>query len=220
MNLTALLSGAQPINYLEPAGDSGIFGPASVTWRVLSNPVSVFIGGITAVLLELAESRVRSGVWDHTNFRKDPAERMRRTGRAAMVFAYGCQRDVEAATSRVRHLHERVKGITADGQQYQANDPELLTWVYVTAGYGFLNACLRYVNRRLTLADQDHYYAESVDACRYYGVDWMPGSVAEVERYLQGMRSRLNGETIKAFLAETFGSGTDDRFMRFNFLIL
>jgi uncharacterized protein (DUF2236 family) len=53
--------GVPGVNYLEPLGDPGIFGPASVTWRVLSNPSSVLIGGITAVLLELAEPRVRSG---------------------------------------------------------------------------------------------------------------------------------------------------------------
>jgi uncharacterized protein (DUF2236 family) len=126
MRLTEPPYCAQHINYLEPAGDPGIFGPTSVTWRVLSNPVSVFIGGVTAVLFELAEPSVRSGVWEHTSFRKDPIGRMQRTGLAAMAFTYGCRRDAEAATSRVRRLHERVKGITPDGQPYQANDPELL----------------------------------------------------------------------------------------------
>ena len=201
MSLTEPPCGSQRINYLEPAGDPGIFGPASVTWRVLSNPASVFIGGITAVLFELAEPNVRSGVWDHTSFRNDPIGRMRRTGLAAMVFTYGCRRDAEAATSRVRRLHERVKGITPDGQPYQANDPELLTWVYVTAVYGFLNAYLRYVNPRLTRAEQDRYYAESLNACRYYGVNWMPSSVAEVDGYIERMQSRLrHHEILEEFL--------------------
>jgi uncharacterized protein (DUF2236 family) len=201
VRLTEPSCGAQRINYLEPAGDPGIFGPASVTWRVLSNPASVFIGGITAVLFELAEPSVRSGVWDHTNFHNDPVGRMRRTGLAAMVFTYGCRRDAETATSRVRRLHESVKGTTPDGQPYQANDPELLTWVYVTAGYGFLNAYLRYVNPRLTRAEQDRYYTESLDACRYYGIDSIPSSVAEVERYFERMRSRLrHHEILEEFL--------------------
>jgi uncharacterized protein (DUF2236 family) len=43
MSLTEPPYCAQHVNYLEPAGDPGIFGPTSVTWRVLSNPVSVFI---------------------------------------------------------------------------------------------------------------------------------------------------------------------------------
>ena len=50
VSLTEPPCGSQRINYLEPAGDPGIFGPASVTWRVLSNPASVFIGGITVDL--------------------------------------------------------------------------------------------------------------------------------------------------------------------------
>jgi len=200
-SLTEPPSGAQCINYLEPAGDPGIFGPASVTWRVLSNPASVFMGGVAAVLLELAEPRVRSGVWDQTNFRKDPVGRMRRTGLAAMVFTYGCTRDAEAATARVRRLHDRVKGMTPEGQPYQATDPELLTWVYVTAGYAFLNAYLRYVNPRLSGAEQDRYYAESFSARNYYGLNWAPGSVAEVEKYLKQMRPRLrHHEILEEFL--------------------
>lgn len=194
-------SGAQGINYLEPAGDPGIFGPASVAWRVLSNPASVFIGGITAVLLELAEPSVRSGVWDHTNFRGDPVGRMLRTGLAAMVITYGCTRDAEAAMSRIRRVHEGIAGVTPDGQAYRANDPELLTWVHVTAGYGFLNAYLRYVNPRLSRAEQDRYYAESLKVCQYYGIGWAPSSVTEVETYLERMRMRLrHHEILEEFL--------------------
>src|SRR5260370_38085561 len=103
-------SGVPLINYLEPPGDPGIFGPASVTWRVLSNPASVFIGGITAVLLELAEPSVRSGVWDHTNFRTHPVGRMRRTGLAAMVIIYGNTRDAEAAIAGIPRWHEVING--------------------------------------------------------------------------------------------------------------
>ena len=195
-SLTEPPFGDQPINYLEPAGDPGVFGPDSVSWRVLSNPASVFIGGITAVFLELAEPRVRSGVWDHTDFRRNPAARVRRTGLATMVFTYGSTHDAEALSARVRRLHDRVRGTTPDGQVYQANDPELLTWVYVTAGYGFMSAYLRYVNPRMTHAEQDRYYAESARACRYYGVNRIPGSALEVERYLEAMRPRLRRHDI------------------------
>jgi uncharacterized protein (DUF2236 family) len=77
---------------------------------------------------------------------------MRRTGLAAMIFTYGSSRDVEAMTSRVRRMHDRVNGTTPDGQPYQANDPELLTWVYATAAYGFMNAYLRYEHSFRTTA--------------------------------------------------------------------
>jgi len=201
LNLTDHPGGSQHINYLEPAGDPGIFGPDSVAWRVLSNPVSVFVGGIAAVLFELAEPRVRSGVWDHTDFRKDPVGRMRRTGFAAMVFTYGSTPDVEAMTSRVRRLHDRINGVTPEGRPYHANDPDLLTWVYLTAAYGFLNAYLRYVNPHLSRADQDRYYAESTKACAYYGTNSVPNSVAEVDRYIEEMRPNLlHHEILEEFL--------------------
>ena len=199
--------GRPRINYLEPPGDPGIFGPASVTWRVLSNPASVFIGGITAVLLELAEPSVRSGVWDHTNFRTDPVGRMLRTGLVAMAITYGNRRDAEAAMSRIRRVHEVITGVTPDGQPYRANDPELLTWVHVTAAYGFLNAYLRYLSPGLTRADQDRYYQESLKVCGYYGLSSVPSSVAEVETYFERMRPGLQHHEILAeFLALVLNS--------------
>ena len=198
---TELSYGTQRTNYLEPAGDPGIFGPDSVTWRVLSNPASVFIGGITAVLLELAEPSIRSGVWDHTNSRTDPVERMRRTGFAAMAITYGSRRDAEAVMARIRLVHESITGVTPDGRPYRANDPELLAWVHVTAGYGFLQAYLRYLEPALSLADQDRYYTESLKVCRYYGIEWAPSSVSEVERYFEQMRPRLEyHEILEEFL--------------------
>ena len=126
---------------------------------------------------------------------------MRRTGLAAMVITYGCTRDAEAAMWRIRRVHEGITGITPDGQAYRANDPELLTWVHVTAGYGFLNAYLRYVNPRLTRAEQDRYYTESLKLCRYYGIGWAPSSVGEVETYLERMQTRLrHHEILEEFL--------------------
>ena len=196
-SLTEPPFGGQPINYREPPGDPGVFGPDSVTWRVLSNPASVFIGGITAVLLEFAEPRVRSGVWDHTDFRRNPAGRIRRTGLATMAFTYGSTRDAEALTARVRRLHDRVRGTTPDGQPYEANDPELLTWVGITAAYGFLSAYVRYANPRLARTEQDRYYAEWVRAAvGHYGLNRVPASTAEVEGYFDAMRPRLRGHEI------------------------
>jgi uncharacterized protein (DUF2236 family) len=64
-------SGGRP-NYLEPKGDPGFYGPDSVAWKVHANPIALAIGGVAAVILELAEPRVRSGVWDHSTFRTDP----------------------------------------------------------------------------------------------------------------------------------------------------
>ena len=53
------------IDFLHPAGAPALTPAGSVSWQVFSNPVSLFIGGVAAVLLEMAEPSVRTGVWEH-----------------------------------------------------------------------------------------------------------------------------------------------------------
>ena len=76
------------VDFLRPAGAPALYAPDSLAWQIFKNPVSLFIGGITAVLLELGEERVRSGVWNHSIFATDPITRMRRTGLATHVSVY------------------------------------------------------------------------------------------------------------------------------------
>src|SRR5215204_1101165 len=73
----------QIIDFSKPYGEPALVPPDSLSWRIFKNPVTVFIGGVTAVLLEFAEPRVRDGVWHHSSFRTDPLTRLRRTGLAA-----------------------------------------------------------------------------------------------------------------------------------------
>jgi uncharacterized protein (DUF2236 family) len=152
--------GDQPsADFLRPVGEAALVPPDSVSWRVFKNPLALFIGGVAAVIMELAEPRVRTGVWEHTTFRVDPTKRLRRTGLAAMVTIYGARSEAEAMIARVRRMHDRVVGTTPAGEAYRANDPELLNWVQGTAAYGFLQAYHTYV-RPLSDVERDRYYAE------------------------------------------------------------
>jgi uncharacterized protein (DUF2236 family) len=168
------------IDYSRPIGDPGFFGPDSVAWRVHANPVALAVGGVAAVILELAEPRVRSGVWEHSSFRTDPLGRMRRTGEATLITTYGPTAAAQARVAMVARMHERVGGTTPEGESYAALDPDLLTWVHATAGWGFLNAYDRYV-RPLPQTDKDRYFAEGARLGRAFGVPEPPASVAEVE---------------------------------------
>lgn len=67
-------------------------------------------GGITAVLLELGEERVRSGVWNLSIFPTDPITRMRRTGLATHVSVYAPVPVAEKPIGAVVRMHERVEG--------------------------------------------------------------------------------------------------------------
>ena len=168
---------------------------------MFKNPLSLFIGGVTAVIMELAEPRVRTGVWEHTSFRVDPIRRLRRTGFAAMVTIYGARTSAEAMIARVRRMHDMIAGTTPSGEAYCANDPELLTWVQSTAAYGFLQAYHAYV-RPLSLSERDCYYAEGIAAAALYGATSAPRSEADLEMLFQATAGRLErSEIVFEFLA-------------------
>ena len=189
------------IDFSRPTGEAALVSPDSVSWRVFKNPLSLFIGGVTAVVMELAEPRVRTGVWEHTTFRQDPIRRLRRTGLAAMVTIYGARSSAEAMIARVRRIHDRVAGTTPSGEAYCANDPELLNWVQSTAAYGFLQAYNAYV-QPLPLSERDRCYAEGVPAARLYGAVGAPTSEAELEMLFHAMAGRLErSDTVFEFLA-------------------
>lgn len=109
-------------DFSKPRGEPALVPADSISWRIFKNPVSLFVGGVAAVILELAEPSVRSGVWDHSTFRRDAATRLRRTGFAAMMTVYGPRSAAEAMIARVVAMHERVTGETPDGTSYRAND--------------------------------------------------------------------------------------------------
>src|SRR5262249_28193570 len=189
------------IDFSRPSGEPAIVPPNSVSWRVFKNPVSLFIGGVAAVILQLAEPRVRTGVWEHTTFRQNPVARLRRTGLAALVTVYGPRSAAEALIARVRDIHDRVAGITPSGQAYRANDPELLDWVQTTAAFGFLQAYHTYVQPIPQVA-RGRYYAEGAVAGRLYGATGAPASEAEVDALLRSMRDRLErAEAGRGFLS-------------------
>ena len=177
-------------DFTRPRGEPALMTPDSVHWRVFKNPVSLYIGGVAAVILELAEPRVRTGVWGHSSFRLEPVRRMQNTGLAAMISVYGPASAAEAMIGRVVERHQAVRGVTPDGEPYAANDPELLLWVQATTGYGFGDAYSRYV-RPLTGEQLDRLYAESEPAARLYGVKDPPRSRAEIEAALLAMKDRL-----------------------------
>ena len=144
------------VDYLNPPGDPGFFGPDSMAWRIHANPIALAVGGVAAVILELAEPRVRTGVWEHSTFRTDPLARMQRTGEATLITTYGPTAAAQVRIDMVTRMHARVGGTTPEGLAYQALDGELMTWVQVTASWGFLNAYHRHV-APLSRAEQDRY---------------------------------------------------------------
>lgn len=182
-------------DYSNPRGEPALVSPDSVSWRIFKNPVSLFIGGVAAVILELAEPSVRSGVWDHSSFQKDAITRLRRTGAAAMMTVYGPQSAAERMISKVVKVHDRVKGTTPEGTEYHANDPKLLNWVQATANYGFIEAYNCYVST-LSKEERSKAYQEGAMASRLYGATNAPQSVDGWQSLLEATQTSLERSDI------------------------
>ncbi|MEX5745454.1 oxygenase MpaB family protein [Massilia sp. X63] len=184
-------------DFSQPAGEPALAPRDGVAWRVFANPVVLFVGGVAAVLLELSEPSVRSGVWDHSGFRRDPRMRLRRTGFAAMMTVYGPRSAAEQMIARVVRMHARIEGCTPDGRPYRANDPRLLDWVQATAAFAFTQAYHHYV-RPLSAAEKDAAFGEGEHAARLYGATGAPRSWAAWEALLAATTPGLEGSPILA----------------------
>jgi uncharacterized protein (DUF2236 family) len=155
-------------------------------WRVFKSPVPLFVGGIAATLLELAEPRIRTGVWEHSIYPVDPIRRMRRTGMAAQVTVYAAADRARELIGAVNRKHGKVKGETPAGVPYRAMDPELLAWVGVTALYGFIEAYAEY-GRTITDGERNRFYGEGVASASLYGLSAGPASIGDVNEMFDAM---------------------------------
>ncbi len=194
-----LLKVLMPADYAtafdRPVGEPSLMSPDAISWQVFRNPVTMFIGGVAAVLLELGEARVRAAVWEHSRFRNDPADRLRRTGFAAMVMVYAARSAATTMAREVCAIHDRIAGTTACGQTYAASDPLLLRWVHATAAYGFLAAYHRYAHK-MSPTECDRYYAEGRPGAILFGVQDVVGSEATFQALLAEMGPTLTPSPI------------------------
>lgn len=183
------------VDFAAPKGEPAFSAPDSVSWRVFKNTVALGVGGVSAVLLEFADARIRSGVWDHSLFKQDPIGRSKRTGLAAMVGVYGPQSAARRVIQGVTHMHAKVSGQTPKGEAYRALDPELLAWVSATAGYGFLTAYDRFV-APVSEPDQQRFYRDGSQVAQLYGVENPILSNAEFEALMARLLPRFEPHPI------------------------
>jgi uncharacterized protein (DUF2236 family) len=177
---------------LAPA-DHGLFGPASVTWRVMAEPV-LWAAAFRALYLQALHPRVMRGTWQHTAF-ADPGqawERFLRTAEFVRVRTYGSLAEVERAGRRVRKLHASLRGTDPDGTPFRLDEPELLLWVHC-AEIGSYADIARRAGIPLARGELDIFVDEQRRAAAVVGLDpaQVPGSVAGLEEYFARMRPRL-----------------------------
>lgn len=171
-----------------------LFPTDSVAWRVNGDIVTMMIGGVSGLLLQMLHPAVLAGVWDHSDFRADMHGRLRRTAKFIAVTTYDRAVNGQAAIDRVRSIHDKLGGVLPDGTSYRVNDPTLLAWVHVTEITSFLDAWVRYAEPSMSDADQDAYVAEMARIGRALGADPVPTNRAEAEALIQSMRPALKAD--------------------------
>lgn len=177
--------------FAAPAGDPGWFGPGSMVWRVHSDVPSMLVGGISALLFQTLHPLAMAGVADHSDFKARPFGRLQRTAAFIGTTSFGGTAAADEAVAVVRAVHRHVHGTAPDGRRYDANDPDLLTWVHVAEVGSFLRGYQRYSGRPLTPVQCDRYFAEVARVADELGARDVPRSSAEVRQYLRRMRPQL-----------------------------
>ena len=177
---------------LETPVDDGLFGPDSVTWKVMASP-STSIGTATAVLAQMLHPRVVRLIGQASTFERNPELRARLTAQYGNTITYGDTAAAENAGAMLRRLHSRMKAVDVDtGEEYDANEPDLLMWVHATIPWAMLRAYDRW-GPELTAAEKDRFVLEQRTSARLVGLDpeTAPRNVAELDAYIASMEPKL-----------------------------
>jgi len=151
----------------------------------------MFIGGLSALLLQSLHPLAMAAVAGHSGFRGDPWGRLQRTSTFLAVTTYGTAEDAQRAVDHVRDIHERIRGTTAQGVPYHAADPHLLAWVHIAETDSFLRAHERYGARPLEPAAYDAYVADTARVAEALGVTDPPRNRRELSERLATYRLEL-----------------------------
>jgi uncharacterized protein (DUF2236 family) len=163
--LAGVLTRAVP----ERVEDDGLFGPASLAWR-LHRERGLPLAGVRALMIQALHPLAMAGVADHSTWQRDPFGRMAATTGYVLTLTYADTKTARQAAGAVRRIHEHVRGVDAvTGMRYSAEDPELLLWVHMALVESIL-AVSRSYGRPLTDADADRYVAEMVPFAELVGV--------------------------------------------------
>jgi len=174
-----------------PPSDKALFVRNSPIRMVHADIVSMMVGGIRSLLLQMLHPHALQGVLDHSNFREDMHGRLRRTAKFIAVTSFGHRDDAAKAIERVNRIHAQVGGTLADGTPYAATDPRVLAWVHVAEATSFLAAYLRHVRPDMPGHEQDEYYRQFAVIARALGADPIPLDRREAEVLFRELRRDL-----------------------------
>ena len=187
-----------PYTYTSPGNpareDEGLFGPGSVTWRVMSSRI-MWVAVVRALYLQALHPRVIRGTLQNAATIAEPVDawaRLRRTRTFIEARTFGTTAEAERAGRRVRKIHQSLTGTDPDGTRYRVDEPELLLWVHC----GEVASCADIARRSrlpFSAAVLDAFVDEQRASAELVGVDRAaaPASMAELAAYYQTMRPGL-----------------------------
>lgn len=165
-------------------GDPGLCGPGSISWRIIGD-VSVFVGGIRALLIQAAHPEVVAGVDDHSRYRDDPLGRLSRTSFYVTSAAFGAMPEVKEAVDLVSSAHQGVRGTSHRGRPYSASTPELAAWVHNSLTDSFLEA-YQCFGGRLSTDQADQFVVEQARVGEMLGASPLPTTAGELREWITG----------------------------------
>lgn len=166
-----------------PNPAAGFFGPGSMAWR-LNREMLLGLVVLRALFLQVAHPKVAQGVAEHSDFRRRPFARALATFKAQQKIVFGSAEESIDALIRIYSRHVSVKGGAAGG--YEANDPELLFWVYATL-IDSMHFAYRTFLPDLTKQEWDRFYEEGKLFGRLIGIptEIVPRTLADFDAWMQ-----------------------------------
>jgi uncharacterized protein (DUF2236 family) len=178
-------------DFLQPAGDPGLFGPDSAAWQVHAHFVAMMTGGLSSLMLQALHPRALAAVWDHSKFRTQLQARLGRTALFVATTTYGGTAAAMQTIERVNRIHAHIHGTLPDGTPYVANDPALIRWVHLGETTSFVRAYQDLSMQPLGAARQDLYFAEMAQVGHLLGAHDLPQTRHQALAQLQDYRSEL-----------------------------
>ncbi len=160
----------------------GLFGPASLSWRV-NRESALFLAAGRAALLQLAHPWVAASLAEHSTVMNRPIDRFHNTFRVVFTMIFGSLPQALAAARHLHALHTRIQGQMpanvarwSKGSHYQANEISALRWVFATL---VESAMLAYdcALPPLSPIARESYYADCKTLAGLFGIP--PGSLPE-----------------------------------------
>ena len=178
-------------DFAVPAGDPGLFGPASMVWQVHAHFTALMVGGLSSLIVQALHPRALAAVWDHSQVRDKLKDRLSRTAFFVAATTYGSEAFAMKAIQRVNAIHSRITGTDLQGRPYVANEPVLLNWVHLVEATSFLAAYQHLAETPLSPAEADQYMAEMAVLGHLLGGVDLPSTVAAAEGQMRSYQAEL-----------------------------